>query len=274
MPAAAVRCCGTSGGPFHARDPARGRTYPTHARAALHGSRVRRLRQQRHHPRGDGRLLEMLVIDGRLSASVRARALYFMRRQQVRDRLPFHLPPGTDIAHKTGSIAGVRNDAGILFVRRGPVLVCAFTRDLKVDLDGTRRSPRSVGSCTPRSSRSGARCRSAGRRPAPRLLGIEAEDDVRSPSAPPPVKVLGIPLMVPSRVRRASTSLCVEPMLVPTRSAASCSLIGHLGAKDRHAESRSGPTGVGREPGDLFRGGVGCSGGTRRRIPFAAMHRE
>jgi beta-lactamase class A len=60
-----------------------------------------------------------------------------MRKQQVRDRLPFHLPPGTDIAHKTGSIGGVRNDAGILFVERGPVLVCAFTRDLAVDLDGT-----------------------------------------------------------------------------------------------------------------------------------------
>lgn len=82
-------------------------------------------------------LLEMVVTDGRLSPKVRAQALDFMRRQQIKDRLPFHLPPGTEMAHKTGSIAGVRNDAGILFVPRGPVLLCAFTRDLKEDLAGT-----------------------------------------------------------------------------------------------------------------------------------------
>ncbi len=82
-------------------------------------------------------LLGLLVTEGRLSPEVRAQALHFMRRQQIRDRLPFHLPQGTDLAHKTGSIAGVRNDAGILFVPRGPVLVCAFTRDLKEDLAGT-----------------------------------------------------------------------------------------------------------------------------------------
>ncbi len=81
-------------------------------------------------------LLEMLVTDGRLSLMVRERALNFMRRQQIRDRLPFHLPPGTEIAHKTGSVQGVRNDAGILFLPRGPVLVCAFTRDLEQDVAG------------------------------------------------------------------------------------------------------------------------------------------
>ncbi|MGQ0548394.1 MAG: serine hydrolase [Armatimonadota bacterium] len=82
-------------------------------------------------------LLEMLVTDGRLPAGAREQALHFMRRQQIRDRLPFHLPPGTEMAHKTGSIAGVRNDAGILFLPRGPVLVCAFTRDLREDQAGT-----------------------------------------------------------------------------------------------------------------------------------------
>lgn len=88
-------------------------------------------------PREMVRLLEMLVIDGPLSPGVRAQALDVMRRQQIRDRLPFHLPQGTEMAHKTGSIAGVRNDAGILFVSRGPIIVCAFTRDLQDDLAGT-----------------------------------------------------------------------------------------------------------------------------------------
>lgn len=87
-------------------------------------------------PREMIRLLEMLVADRPLSPRVREQALFYMRKQQIRDRLPLHLPPDTDIAHKTGSIGGVRNDAGILFVPRGPVLVCAFTRDLKDDLAG------------------------------------------------------------------------------------------------------------------------------------------
>lgn len=87
-------------------------------------------------PREMIRLLEMLVADRPLSPRVREQALFFMRKQQIRDRLPLHLPPDTDIAHKTGSIGGVRNDAGILFVPRGPVLVCALTRDLKDDLAG------------------------------------------------------------------------------------------------------------------------------------------
>ena len=72
-----------------------------------------------------------------MPARARKQVLHFMRRQQIRDRLPFHLPLDTEMAHKTGSIAGVRNDAGILFLPRGPVLVCAFTRDLKEDLTGT-----------------------------------------------------------------------------------------------------------------------------------------
>lgn len=83
-------------------------------------------------------LLQMLGADGRLSPRVRAQALNFLRRQQIRDRLAFYLPLGTELAHKTGAIPGVRNDAGILFVPRGPVLVCAFTRDLKDDLAGAQ----------------------------------------------------------------------------------------------------------------------------------------
>src|SRR3990170_368078 len=84
-------------------------------------------------PREMIRLLEMLVTDRPLSPRVREQALFYMRKQQIRDRLPLHLPPDTDVAHKTGSIGGVRNDAGIMFVPRGPVLVCAFPRDLKED---------------------------------------------------------------------------------------------------------------------------------------------
>ncbi len=82
-------------------------------------------------------LLEMLVTDSPIPPRSREDILHFMRRQQIRDRLPLHLPPGTEMAHKTGSITGVRNDAGILFLPKGPVLLCAFARDLAQDLAGS-----------------------------------------------------------------------------------------------------------------------------------------
>lgn len=62
--------------------------------------------------------------------------LDIMRRQQVRDRLPLLLPPGVEMAHKTGSITRVSNDAGVLFAPDGPCIVSVFTRDLADDLKG------------------------------------------------------------------------------------------------------------------------------------------
>jgi beta-lactamase class A len=44
-------------------------------------------------------------------------ALGIMLQQQLNERLPRFLPPGTRVAHKTGTLSGVRNDSGILYVR-------------------------------------------------------------------------------------------------------------------------------------------------------------
>jgi beta-lactamase class A len=62
--------------------------------------------------------------------------LGIMRRQQVRDRLPLLMPPGADLAHKTGSLTQISNDAGVLFTPDGPCVVSVFTRDLADDLKG------------------------------------------------------------------------------------------------------------------------------------------
>lgn len=37
------------------------------------------------------------------------------------------LPPGTDVAHKTGSVSNAKTDAGILYTPAGPVAVCVLT---------------------------------------------------------------------------------------------------------------------------------------------------
>jgi beta-lactamase class A len=62
--------------------------------------------------------------------------LAIMGRQQVRNRLPLLLPPGAELAHKTGSFNRVSNDAGILTTPHGPCVMSVFGKDLANDLKG------------------------------------------------------------------------------------------------------------------------------------------
>jgi beta-lactamase class A len=50
-----------------------------------------------------------------------------MRQQQVNDRIPPALPPGTPIAHKTGDRTGWAHDAGVITTPKGDVLVAVLT---------------------------------------------------------------------------------------------------------------------------------------------------
>lgn len=59
-------------------------------------------------------LLWRLAAGHILSSRSRSRALDVMQRQQVRDRLPVLLPPSTRVAHKTGELPGIKNDAGVI----------------------------------------------------------------------------------------------------------------------------------------------------------------
>lgn len=44
-------------------------------------------------------------------------------------KLPRLLPPGTIVAHKTGAVNAARTDAGIIYLKSGPVVVCVLTDD-------------------------------------------------------------------------------------------------------------------------------------------------
>jgi beta-lactamase class A len=95
-------------------------------------------------PREMGRLLELIVRTARepvanpgpLPADVCKRMLGIMGRQQVRNRLPLLLPTAVDLAHKTGSLRRVSNDAGVLDTPKGPCVISVFGKDLGDDLEG------------------------------------------------------------------------------------------------------------------------------------------
>ena len=44
-------------------------------------------------------------------------------------RIPERLPLGTPVAHKTGDLVGVSNDAGVVYASTGPVTLVILVRD-------------------------------------------------------------------------------------------------------------------------------------------------
>lgn len=79
-------------------------------------------------------LLECLVTRRVLTPELCDLALGILRRQQVRDRIPFLLPQGVSVAHKTGELPGIRHDVGVIFTDPGPLVVAALTKDFKTPL--------------------------------------------------------------------------------------------------------------------------------------------
>lgn len=74
------------------------------------------------------RLVHMLfqgeIVDGDLKDEL----IGIMLKQQFNARLPRFLPNGTKFAHKTGTIGGIRNDSGVIFINdSNHVIVTAFT---------------------------------------------------------------------------------------------------------------------------------------------------
>ena len=55
--------------------------------------------------------------------------LELLRKCDDNLKFPRFLPEGTKVAHKTGSVSDARTDAGILYLRSGPVAVCVLTAE-------------------------------------------------------------------------------------------------------------------------------------------------
>src|SRR3989454_49419 len=80
-------------------------------------------------PRALGTFFTLLATRQLISPAASDRMLARLARQQINNRLPAQLPKGVVVAHKTGNLAGVTHDAGIIYTKSGPRIVVAMTWD-------------------------------------------------------------------------------------------------------------------------------------------------
>lgn len=80
-------------------------------------------------PHATGTFFQLLARKELVSAAASERMLARLERQTLNDRLPALLPKQTVVAHKTGNLAGLNHDAGIIFTPGGPRIVVVMTRD-------------------------------------------------------------------------------------------------------------------------------------------------
>jgi len=68
-------------------------------------------------------LLEKIAQGDAVSKTVDPEMIEVLKRQKFRDAIPAGVPPGTPVAHKTGSITRIQHDAGVVYGPRPYTLV-------------------------------------------------------------------------------------------------------------------------------------------------------
>ena len=53
-----------------------------------------------------------------------------LKKQEINDRIPKYLPGGVVTAHKTGELFGYKHDAGIIFSKRGDLIIVVLTNTI------------------------------------------------------------------------------------------------------------------------------------------------
>lgn len=81
-------------------------------------------------PRDLGRLLEDLARRASLGGPSYDAMIDIMKRQKYNTIIPLHLPEGAQAAHKTGSLRGIRNDAGIVYHADGSYIIALCSKRL------------------------------------------------------------------------------------------------------------------------------------------------
>jgi beta-lactamase class A len=90
-------------------------------------------------PRDMTRLMAMIFRGELLDRAACDSMLEILLKQQLNDRLPRFLPAGTKVAHKTGTLSGVRNDIGVIYVSEHSHI--ALSVFIRWDHDSVRTDP-------------------------------------------------------------------------------------------------------------------------------------
>jgi beta-lactamase class A len=68
-------------------------------------------------------LFEKLARGEAVSREASAEMIAILKRQKHNEGIPAGLPPGIEVAHKTGEITRIHHDAGVVYAKRPYVLV-------------------------------------------------------------------------------------------------------------------------------------------------------
>lgn len=79
-------------------------------------------------------VMDALARGSAVSKSASERMIEVLSNQKFRDGLPRGVPPGTKVAHKTGTITRVHHDAGIIY-GRNPCVLVILTRGFEKEAD-------------------------------------------------------------------------------------------------------------------------------------------
>ena len=74
-------------------------------------------------------LVEKIESGHGLSPEAHKAMLDHLKNCDDKDKFSRFLPESVVVAHKTGSVSDARTDAGILYLKHGPVLLCVLTAD-------------------------------------------------------------------------------------------------------------------------------------------------
>jgi len=77
-------------------------------------------------PRDVAKVLELMYTGKWVNAEASEQALDIMKLCQTNGRIPKFLPKGTPVAHKTGTMDRVANDAGIVYTPKGDYILTLF----------------------------------------------------------------------------------------------------------------------------------------------------
>ena len=75
-------------------------------------------------------LLERIARKATVNPAADGEMIEILKRQKINDAIPAGLPPGTTVAHKTGSITGIQHDAGIVY-GSNPYVIVVLVRGIE-----------------------------------------------------------------------------------------------------------------------------------------------